>query len=172
VLAFNRSETELIDKGSYTISAPIDGRIGLIYSDSIGASLLNQQAILALLPADEKGSSLVAEMFVPSRAMGFIKPEQDVKILYEAFPFERFGAFSAKIIKVKKTIISPEDNLSPFKIDYPFYTVIAELENTTLSIGGNPVALQPGMAFQANIIQEKRSIIEWIVEPFMGLRGR
>ena len=172
LLRLNSRETDLIDKGSYAIRSPKKAKVGSIFVDSVGDTIVNQQAMLTLLPIDQTGSSLLAEMYVPSRAIGFVKLGQEVKILYDAFPSERFGAFSAKVVKLTKTIISPDDNSSPIKVNYPFYRVVAELEKSVLKIDGNSIALQPGMTFQANIIQEKRSIIEWILEPFMRLRGR
>ena len=38
-----------------------------------------------------RGGALRAELYVPSRAIGFVKSGQRVRLLYDAFPYQKFG---------------------------------------------------------------------------------
>jgi membrane fusion protein len=44
-----------------------------------------------LLNISPPGAELVAELYLPSRAIAFIAPRQEVKIQYDAFPYQKFG---------------------------------------------------------------------------------
>jgi hypothetical protein len=41
---------------------------------------------------------LQAEIYIPSRAIGFVKPGQEVRLLYDAFPYQRFGAYRGRVV--------------------------------------------------------------------------
>jgi membrane fusion protein len=162
-------EAELLGREAYAIKAPVSGRIASITTSTIGQSVLPQQPILTILP---EGSELAAELFVPSRAVGFVEAGQEVRLLYAAFPYQRFGSFPAEIKKVTKTILSPSETVTPFQLQEPVYRVTASLQNSTLDIAGHEIVLQSGMQLEANIILEDRSFIDWILEPLKAIRGR
>lgn len=162
-------EAELLGREAYVIKAPVSGRVASITTSTIGQSVLPQQPILTILP---EGSELTAELFVPSRAVGFVEAGQEVRLLYAAFPYQRFGSFPAEITKVTRTILSPNEAVTPFQLQEPVYRVTASLENSTLDIAGNEIALQSGMQLEANIILENRSFVDWILEPLRAVRGR
>ena len=46
------------------------------------------------------------------------------------------------------------------------------LERQTVSALGKDVALRPGMLVNADILLERRTILEWLFEPVLQLRGR
>jgi membrane fusion protein len=162
-------EAELNGRKAYVIKAPVSGRIASITSGTIGQSVLPQQPILTILPND---TELVAELFVPSRAVGFVKENQEVRLLYAAFPYQRFGSYPAKITKVTKTILSPNEVITPFQIQEPVYRVTAALGDSMLQIGESEITLQSGMQLEASIILEDRSFVDWLLEPLRAVRGR
>jgi len=54
----------------------------------------------------------------------------------------------------------------------PAYRIKVALERQTISAFGREVPLQPDMTLRADIILERRSIIEWLLEPLLGARQR
>lgn len=153
---------------SYSITAPVDGRVVSISGGSVGRTVQAGQPLLSIMP---EGSKLDAELFVPSRAAGFIEAGQDVRLLYDAFPYQRFGSFPAKITQVTQTILTPGETQAPFDIQEPVYRVTASLEAQEIMARGRPVSLQSGMTLQANIILEKRSFLDWLLDPLKGSGG-
>ena len=162
-------ETELLGDQAYVVKAPISGRVVSIASSSLGDSIEPGERLLALLP---ENSRLAATLFVPSRAIGFVEVGQEVRLLYSAFPYQRFGSYPAEIIQVAETILSPEEAETPFQLSEPFYRVTAALERNTLNIGGKMVPLQSGMQLEANLIQERRSFFDWILGPTRAMQAR
>ncbi|WP_299555801.1 HlyD family efflux transporter periplasmic adaptor subunit [uncultured Tateyamaria sp.] len=169
LLDIDTREAELLGQEAYVIKAPVAGRITSITSHTIGQSVVPEQPILTLMP---EGSQLIAELFVPSRAIGFVEEGQETRLLYAAFPYQRFGSYPAEILKVTKTILSPREAVTPFELTEPFYRVTAALAAETLNIDGNTVALQSGMQLEANIIQERQSFVDWLLQPIRALRER
>ena len=77
-----------------------------------------RRPLLDILPLK---SPLQAVLLVPTRAIGFVRPGQKVRLLYEAFPFQRFGAYSGHVESVSKTILSEADTGSPLQLKEPSY---------------------------------------------------
>jgi len=113
---------------------------------------------------------LQAELFVPSRAIGFVKPGQPVRILYDAFPYQHFGTYRGEIVDVSQTILTGTDAGAPFKLSEPAYRVVASLERSDIDADGKRIALQPDMLLKADIILERRSLMSWLTRPLQSVR--
>ena len=79
---------------------------------------------LEILPAD---SPLQAELFIPARAIGFVEVGQDVRLLFDAFPYQRFGTYHGKIVKVSQTVLLDSDVSGPVKLQEPAYAATVAL---------------------------------------------
>ena len=80
---------EVNGKQAYIVRAPIAGRISLLQA-SVGQPADPQRLAMEIVPS---GSPLEAELFIPTRAIGFVEVGQKVRILYDAFPYQRFGTY-------------------------------------------------------------------------------
>ncbi|TDF35840.1 HlyD family efflux transporter periplasmic adaptor subunit [Alteromonadaceae bacterium M269] len=158
--------TELIGRKGYVIKAPVNGRIASIASKAIGQSVRSQQQILTILPTDNK---LQAELFVPSKAIGFVREGQEVRLLYSAFPYQRFGSYKGKISNVTHSILSPSEAGTPFQVGGPAYRVTAEIEKQAVTVDGEDISLQSGMQLSANIVLEQYTFWNWLLEPLQAL---
>ncbi len=154
---------------AYSIIAPVSGYVASINVGGEGRTVQAGQPLLAILP---EGSDLEAELYVPSRAAGFIKSGQEVRLLYDAFPYQRFGSYPAKITYVTETILTPNEALAPFEIKEPVYRVTAAIDETEITARGAKVTLQSGMTLKANIVLERRSFLDWLLEPLRAIGGR
>lgn len=159
---------ELEGRKAYVLEAPIAGTVtGL---QAIEGRIANTQIpLLSILPRDSK---LEAELYVPSRAMGFVGEGQEVRLLYDAFPYQRFGSYGGTVIAVSGTIIAPNEAVAPFNLQEPTYRVSVELDRLEVDAFGKTVPLQPGMMLQANIVLERRSFLDWLLEPFRAVGRR
>jgi membrane fusion protein len=122
-----------------------------------------------LLPKD---SPLHAELLVPTRAIGFVHAGQAVTLRYEAFPYERFGQFSGKVESVGKTIWTAGDSVGPIAVREPVYRIIVDLERQQVAAGPDAFPLRAGMVASADLLMEKRTLLEWLFQPVIQLRER
>ena len=84
---------------AYVVRAPITGRISLVQVN-IGQPADPHRLQMEIVPAN---ASLQAVLFVPSRAAGFVHAGQRVRLLYDAFPYQKYGTHGGRITEVSQT---------------------------------------------------------------------
>jgi membrane fusion protein len=157
---------EINGRRAYVIRAPAHGRVSALQA-TVGQNADPRHLQLEIIPAD---SILQAELFVPTRAIGFVKAGQAVRILYEAFPFQHFGTYSGEIVKVSQTILTSSDVSAPVPLKEPAYRVTVSLDQPDIDAYGKKISLQAGMLLKADIILEKRSLMNWLLDPLLSAR--
>src|SRR5205814_1944175 len=109
------------------------------------------------------------ELFVPTRAAGFIKPGQDVRILYDAFPYQNFGTYKARVVRVSKTILTTADISVPVTLKEPAYRVTAALDRQDIDAHGEIIPLRTDMLLRADVILDRRPLVSWLVAPLLDV---
>jgi membrane fusion protein len=150
------------------IKAPISGTITNVAVNK-GQSAAADTTLATILP---KGSGLHAELLVPTRAIGFINKGQEVVMRYEAFPYERFGQYKGVVSEISRAVWSPGDKVGPLPVKEAVYRVDVKLERQNVAALGQEVPLRPGMLVNADILLERRTLLEWLFEPVLQLKGR
>jgi membrane fusion protein len=157
---------EVNGRTAYIVRAPIGGRISLLQA-SAGQAADPKRLQLQIVPPDSK---LQAELFIPVRAIGFVEVGQDVRILFDAFPYQRFGTYHGRIVKVSQTVLLDSDVAGPIKLKEPAYTATVALDRPDITANGKKIPLQPDMSLRADIILEKRTLVDWIFTPLRHMR--
>jgi membrane fusion protein len=157
---------EIGGRRAYVIRAPAAGRISTVQA-TVGQFADPRRLQMEIIPND---SVLQAELFVPTRAIGFVQPGQQVRILYEAFPYQQFGTYGGKVLKISQTILIKSDTFGPIELREPVYKVTAALDRPDIDAYGRKVPLQADMLLRADIILEKRSLIRWLLDPLLSVR--
>ena len=154
------------------ITAPQDGIVSAIQAEVGGAATTNAP-LLSIVPS---GSKLEAHLFSPTRAIGFVKPGQHVALRYQAFPYQKFGAYDGIVVNVSGSALSPSElpqQLSGlttlFAANEPAYRITVQLTRQNVDAYGEPVPLRPGMQLEADVMLDNRKLIEWVFEPLYAL---
>ena len=150
------------------IRAPMTGVVTNV-AVTRGQSVAQDTTLATVLP---RGSGLHIELLVPTRAIGFVQKGQEVVLRYEAFPFERFGQYRGTIMDIGRNVWSAGERIGPLSAREPVYRVDVKLERQNVSALGQEFALRPGMLVNADLLLEKRTLLEWIFEPLLQLKGR
>lgn len=171
---------------SFVVLAPQAGVVGAITAvpgQSIGAG-----AVLAtLLPDAAHGSlaGLEVHLYVPSRTSGFVAEGQRVQIRYQSFPYQKFGLQRGTIVDVSRTPFAPNElptnlattilsnaqqHVGGFNTNEALYRIRVALDKQTIHAYGREQALKPGMTLDADIVQDRRRIWEWILEPLLAVK--
>ncbi|KVN23234.1 anibiotic ABC transporter [Burkholderia stagnalis] len=130
------------------------------------------QSVVSLLP---QGAQLEAQLMVPSRAIGFVRPGARVVLRYQAYPFQKFGQQFGRVSEVSRTALSPQEvaNLTgQTNVPEQLYRVIVALDRQDIAAYGKREALRPGMALEADVLIDTRRLIEWVLEPLYALGRR
>jgi membrane fusion protein len=158
--------TEISGRRAYVIRAPAAGRVSTLQA-TVGQFADPRRLQMEIVPND---SALQAELYVPTRAIGFIQPGQEVRILYEAFPYQQFGTYSGKVLKISQTILTKSDTFTPIELKEPAYRITVALDRPDIDAYGKKIPLQADMLLRADIILVKRSLISWLLDPLLSVR--
>ncbi|MBX3673549.1 MAG: HlyD family efflux transporter periplasmic adaptor subunit [Burkholderiales bacterium] len=168
--ALDQERIERRAQAESLVTAPAAGTVAAVLVEPgqvVGAGM----GLLTLLP---EGAPLQAHLFAPSRAVGFIRAGQDVLVRYPAFPYQKFGSHRARVVSVSRSAISPAELgfAPPDGSREPLYRVKVALDSQTVSAYGHAEPLQAGMQVEADVLLDRRRLIEWVFEPLLSLAGR
>lgn len=170
LISTDQEWTESEAKRHLSISTPESG-IATAVAAELGQTVDGAKPLLSIVP---RGAVLQAFLYVPSRAVGFIRPNDRVLLRYQAFPFQKFGHAEGTVMSVSRTAL-PTNELTGIPVTAngePLYRVTVQLARQTLIAYGKPQPLQAGMLVDADVLQEKRRLYEWVLEPLYSLTGK
>jgi membrane fusion protein len=152
------------------VRAPRDGIVTAITADP-GQSVGANQVLATLLPAE---AELEAELYVPSRAAGFLRPGMPVLVRYQAYAYQKFGPANGTVREVSHTAMRPQDFSLPVAnaSGEPQYRVRVRLARQTVAAYGTDQPLRSGALLDASILLEQRRLYEWVLDPLYTITGR
>jgi membrane fusion protein len=159
--------TEYESRRTFVVTAPADGTATAVLAD-VGQTATPSQPLLSLLPA---GAALQAHLFVPSHSIGFVAPAQTVALLYQAFPYQRFGSYRGRVTEISRTLVLPGEATLPVSLPEPAYRVTVTLDSQWVRAYGQDLPLQAGMLLNANIWLERRKLYQWLLDPLYSVLG-
>lgn len=151
--------------GGVLVKAPLAGLVAHRFVEP-GQAVQAGQPLLSLLP---EGARLQAQLQVPSRAIGFIRPGDRVRLRYQAYPFQKFGHQGGRVARISRSAVPP---VAGAPSSEPHYRILVALDRQDVLAYGRPEPLRPGMLLEADILGERRKLHEWLLEPLYSLRGR
>ncbi len=160
-------EREQFVKRVMAVTAPIDGIVTNI-NPANGQTVAAGTPLATILPRD---ATLHAEMLVPTRAIGFVKPGQPVTLRYEAFPYERFGQYRGHVESVGRDVWT-QGQVGPLPVHEPVYRIVVALDDQAVRANGAMLPLRAGMLTSADLLMERRTLVEWLFQPVIQLRER
>ncbi|WP_197418280.1 HlyD family secretion protein [Paucibacter sp. KCTC 42545] len=173
--------TENDARGGLTLTAPQSGRVSAI-TIHLGQPVQAGQTLVNLIPesAQQGASALAAQLYGPSRTAGFVKPGQVVWLRYAAYPYQKFGMAEGEVQSISETPIAAQDLpvgqgqalLTAAQANEPLYRISVKLKKQAITTYGNTQLLKAGMALDADVMQDRRAIWQWVLEPVLALNHR
>lgn len=159
---------ELKSQSEILISAPKSGVVTAIRS-SVGSHINNGSLLLSVIP--EK-SQLEVELLLPTYSAGFVRVGDEVRVRYEAFPFQKFGIAKGTVSTIDKALVLPSESMFPIDIQEAVYRVRVKIDKQYVLAYGKKIAIKSGMLVEADIIQETRTLFQRILDPIYHVKGR
>ncbi|MDL5030326.1 HlyD family efflux transporter periplasmic adaptor subunit [Pelomonas sp. APW6] len=178
-LAQESNENEA--RGAVLVQAPQDGRVATL-SLHAGQSVLEGQALLSLVPRSAAGApddALEAQLFAPSRTSGFVQPGQQVWLRYAAYPYQKFGMARGRVVAVSQAPLSAQELptgqsqslQAAAQASEPLYRIRVALDRQDMQAYGASLPLKPGMSLDADVLQQRQKVWEWVMEPILAVSG-
>jgi hemolysin D len=140
------------------LKAPQAGIVKELATTTLGAVVQPGTVLLSLVPADEP---LLAEVAIENQDIGFVQPGQAVRIKLAAYPFQKYGMLEGVVKTVSADAQTQMDEHSPSAA----FKAVVELRNQTLDVNGLALSLGSGMQVTAEIVQGKRTVLEYLLSP-------
>ncbi|AGF51952.1 HlyD family of secretion proteins [Synechocystis sp. PCC 6803] len=152
-------ERAKVNLGYQEITSPVDGVVFDLKATPGYVTPPNQtEPLLKIIPAD----SLVAEVDVTNKDIGFVRTGMPVDVRIDSFPYSEFGGVDGEVEYVGSDALPPDQT-------YQFYRfpVRIKLDSQELVSHGREIPLQSGMSVTANIrVREKRTVMSIFTELF------
>ncbi|MBI6511147.1 HlyD family type I secretion periplasmic adaptor subunit [Proteus sp. PR00174] len=138
-----------------TIRSPITGTIQQVSVYTLGSVLQPAQSVMTVVPDNQVN---IAEVNLLNRDIGFIHIGQKAMIKIDAFPYTRYGTIEGEIINIAKDSVQHEQ----LGLVYP---ATIKLNTQTIENNNRQYQLTPGMSLVAEIITDKRRVIDYVLSP-------
>lgn len=156
--------------GLLELKAPQAGIAKDLATHTPGTVVSPGTVLLSLVPDNEP---LVAEVMVKNDDVGFVYPNQKVKLKLAAYPFQHYGMLDGEVLTVGADASEEQqqsqgqgsnknsEKTAPTMI----YKALVSLGTQRLAVDGDQYKLVPGMQVIAEINQGKRSVLEYLLSP-------
>ncbi|MDB5794950.1 MAG: HlyD family type secretion periplasmic adaptor subunit [Noviherbaspirillum sp.] len=162
----------LYKEGLMELRAPQDGVIKDLATTTQGAVVQPGSVVMTLVP---KGEQLYADVHIRNEDVGFVQVGQSAQVKLAAYPFQRHGMLSGKVIHLSADATeapragmasgagAAESAPAPANA---IYKARIRLDAQVLNDAqGNDLLLTPGMQVVAEVNQGKRTVLEYLLLP-------
>lgn len=144
------------------LRAPVDGIVNNIAVRTIGGVIEPAQRLVEIVPVDDQ-LKVVARV-LPSD-IAFLKVGQAVKVKISAYDSQRYGSLDGKLVRVGASSVSDKDGNVFFEIE-------VRTAKNYLGTPEAPLPITPGMVATTEVITGKRTIMAYLLKPFLHARDR
>ena len=128
-----------------------------------GSSVSGRIPLLSIVPEDE---TLLAHLYVPASAIGFVEKGQRVQLKFEAYDYRKFGAYRGSVLDITDVLFTPAEVAHELVIQEPSYRVIIQPEKPAVRAYGRVIDLRPDMRLSADVMLASRRLYQWLADPF------
>ncbi|WP_163134241.1 HlyD family secretion protein [Agarivorans sp. Alg241-V36] len=168
ISSYQQKLFELEIQNEKIVIAPENGVITAL-SINAGESVQSDTLAMVIIPLNVKWH---VEVYATSTDVGFIRAGNPAKLRYAAYPYQRFGLYGGSVKHVSKAAIKGSSIDSRLPASEYFYKVTVELDEQCILAYGKCEPLQAGMGVTASIETERRTLIEWALDPLYTIKGK
>lgn len=144
------------------LRAPVDGVVNNIAVRTVGGVVEPAQKLIEIVPIDSE-LKIIAK--VSPNNIAFLRVGQNAKVKISAYNPQRYGSLSGKLTRIgASSVTDREGNV--------FFEIEVRTDKNHLGTEDAPLPVTPGMVADAEIITGKRTIMEYILKPFLQARDR
>ena len=144
--------------GVLLVKAPCDGTVVRITARGPGAVVAAGEVLGEVACSGER---LRAELAVPQSGVAQLAVGEPVKLLYDAFPYQRYGVKRGNVVWASPAASTGESQT---------FRAFVGLEEQSVTVAGKPRPLLAGMKGTARVIVGRRSVMSHVVAPLRQLR--
>lgn len=153
------------------ITAPVDGVVYQSLINAAGVVVQPAQIMMQIVPVQE---SLIVEVSLESKDVGFVKVGQESEVKVDAYPFTQYGLLKGKVLEISadSSVMALPNSESNNKVTSEdanrrqAYSVRIDVGQARgVFPNGSTYELRPGMTASAEIRTGDRKLIQYIFSP-------
>lgn len=146
-----------IQNNNCTVKAGVSGYYYVTQDLKAGAYVQEGTKLGMIYPGEE--SMYYAEVYVENSDIAMIKEGQEVKFEIVAYPSSEYGYFSGEVENIARDITIDQST------GYAYYKVKVRCDNmSVINENGEEASLKNGMACQAKIVTDEKSVLAYVLE--------
>lgn len=143
------------------LAAPVAGIVEQV-GGQIGQRASPDAAVVTLVPAR---SRIEVWLYAPSRAIGFVRPGQEVLLQFDAFPHQTYGAGRGRVVAISRVPVDPASIDRTLGIEEPAFRIRVAIDAAPAAAQADG-RLRAGMTLTANLVLERRPLWHVLFNPF------
>lgn len=143
------------DNNFLKIYSPISGVVTQIPLTQPGDKIRSSEPMISIAPTD---SRKILRVRIAEKDRGFVSVGQDVKIKFNAFPYQNYGLVEGWLDYVSPTVIADKEAA-------PSYDGKIQVAVESIETSNGPVGLRYGMNATAEIVVRERRVIDFVLDP-------
>ena len=140
------------------VRSPVRGTINTLYSNTIGGVVQPGKDILEIVPTDD---TLLLEVRINPRDIGFLHPGQLANVKFTAYDFAVYGGLEGTLEQISADTTTDEKGNA-------FY--IAKVRTDQAYVGEDHRPILPGMIAEVHILTGKRTVLQYLLKPILRAR--
>ncbi len=143
------------------VRSPVKGIVKQLHVATVGGVVQPGQDIVSVVPVED---TLLVEAQVNPRDVAFLHPGQKAKVKLTAYDFTIYGGLDGELESISADTITDRQGNS-------FYLIrVRTLKNSLERANGEALPIIPGMVAQVDILTGKRTVLDYLVKPFIKAR--
>lgn len=144
------------------LRAPVGGVVNNIAVRTIGGVIEPAQKLIEIVPVD---SELKIIARVSPNNIAFLRVDQPAKVKITAYDPQRYGGLEGRLVRIGASSVTDRDGNVFFEIE-------VRTDKNHLGTTETPLPVTPGMVADVEVVTGRRTIMEYILKPFLRARDR
>ncbi|MEG0201785.1 MAG: HlyD family type I secretion periplasmic adaptor subunit, partial [Comamonas sp.] len=141
------------------VRSPVRGTINTLMANTVGGVVQPGKDILDIVPSDD---SLLMEVQINPRDIGFLHFGQKAEVKFTAYDFAIYGGLQGKLEQIGANTVTDEKGNS-------FYVVKVRTERSHVGDDSRPII--PGMQAEVHILTGKRTLMQYLLKPILRAKS-
>ena len=141
------------------VRSPVRGTIKSLLANTVGGVVQPGKDILDIVPSDD---SLLLEVRINPRDIGFLHPGQEAEVKFTAYDFSIYGGLKGELETIGADTVTDEKCNA-------FYVV--KVRTDRAYVGDDKRPILPGMVAEVHILTGKRTVMQYLLKPVLRAKA-
>lgn len=142
-----------------SIRSPVNGTVKSLMSNTIGGVVQPGADILEIVPMDD---TLLLEVRINPRDIGFLRPGQKAQVKFTAYDFTIYGGLEGEVEQIGADSIMDEQGNSYY---------IARVRTDKAYVRDDTLPIIPGMVAEVHILTGRRTVMQFLLKPVLRAKS-